>query len=82
MLFTLLAFAVTCGVGMTLSLRAADRRPRRRCLACRMLLVRWNGKLFRCGGCGAEYFYREGLVPKQAWLSGARERIPSARLLR
>ena len=84
MLATLLAFAFTCGIGATLSLRAADRRPRRRCLSCRQLLVCWNGELFQCRGCGAEYFSagESGLIPKEAWLSGARERIPSARLVR
>ena len=41
MMATMLAFAFACAAGMVLSLRAAARRPRRRCPACRQLLLRW-----------------------------------------
>jgi tRNA(Ile2) C34 agmatinyltransferase TiaS len=83
MFATMLAFAVACGAGMVLSLRAAARRPRRRCPACRVLLVVREHDHFRCRACGAEYYEEggKGLVPKEAWLAGAREPIPAARLV-
>ena len=43
MMATMLAFALACGAGMMLSLRAAARRPRRRCPACRLLQLKWTG---------------------------------------
>ena len=80
---TILAFACACGAGMVLSLRAAARRPRRRCPACRALLLRWTGQNYRCLGCNAEFFeeHAKGLVTKEAWEAGAREPIPGARIV-
>jgi len=83
MMATMLAFAIACGAGMVLSLRAAARRPRRRCPACRALLLRWTGRNYRCVGCSAEFFEEgdKGLVSKEAWEAGAREPIPGARII-
>ena len=88
MMATMLAFAIACGAGMVLSLRAAARRPRRRCPACRLLQLRYTGGAlatseYRCNACQAEFFEQngKGLVTKEAWLAGAREPIPGARIV-